>query len=310
MFIKPAHDSFLQNPIRFRLSVAEMKKYFILVTLFACSVLHGDESWKFKGSIEFVSVEEQKWVLAHKGVSGFSDEPGTIEVFVEDGDYAIYGEGAEISATLLKADEELRLTMIWPADPEDTKSLMLINRDLTRPRIGQQSKGLLRQGDELPRFAMYNQLGDLVTPENLDGQLVVLNFVFTRSEVPSMSPATTDRMAKLQKRLVENGFADEVRILSLSLDPDFDTPGVCYTYLEEREINHDNFWMLTGDKKTLAFIRKQIGVVASPSQKTIINHSMVTLVVDREGKVFYRKPGSRWDVDDIYNRLEILLTPR
>ena len=125
-----------------------------------------------------------------------------------------------------------------------------------------------------------------------------------------MSPATTDRMAELQDRLAENGFTEDVRILSLSLDPDFDTPGICHIYLEKREINHDNFWMLTGDKKTLEFIRKQIGVVASPSQKTIINHSMVTLIADREGKVFYRKPGSRWDVDDIYNRLEILLKTR
>lgn len=283
---------------------------FVLISLFVCSVLNGDESWKFKGSIESISAEEQKWVLAHKGVRGFADEPGTIEVLVDDGDYAIYDEGDEISATLVKPEEELRLTTIWPADPQDTKSLMLINRDLTRPRIGQQSKGLLRQGDELPRFAMYNQLGDLVTPDELQGRLVVMNFIFTRSEVPSMSPATTDRMAELQDRLAENGFAGDVRILSLSLDPDFDTPGVCHAYLDKREISHDNFWMLTGDKKTLEFIRKQIGVVASPSQKTIINHSMVTLIADREGKVFYRKPGSRWDVDDIYNRLEILLTTR
>jgi protein SCO1 len=310
VFSKSCYASFLQNRFGFRLSSFNMKWGVSCVVLLLSLTVCRAESWKVKGAIESVSEEEKKWILAHEGIRGLVDEAGTLEVQVSSGDYAILGVGDLIRGTLVKAEEAFSLETVWPGNPEAIKSMTLINRDLTRPRIGQQTKGLLRQGDQLPRFAMYNQLGELVTPDRLEGRLVVMNFVFTRSDVPSMSPATTDRMAELQDRLLENGYGNEVRIISLSLDPDFDTPGVCYTYLDEREVDHSGFWMLTGDKKTLEFIRKQIGVVASPSQKTIINHSMVTLIADREGKVFYRKPGSRWEVDDIYDRLEILLMAR
>jgi protein SCO1/2 len=204
-------------------------------------------------------------------------------------------------------DDRPFLGTIWPADEKTERTMTTINRDLTRPKIGSVNKGHLKVGDELPRFALYNQNGDLVTPADLENKVVVLNFIFTRSTVPSMSAATAKRMAELQDRLQEAKLLDSVVLLSLSLDPEFDTPGICYSYLQEKDVDHDSYWMLTGSRKTLDFITKKIGVVSAPSEKTIINHSMVLLIVDREGKVFHRIPGTRWKLENVYGRLEILL---
>jgi protein SCO1/2 len=284
-------------------------RLFIFVSFTLCaSVLYADDSWKWMGTISDISQEEQELVIEHQGIKGIAEEPGILNVGVSAGDLAIAEIGREVRGTITKTDESYQLSSVWPADKKIERSMLLINRDLTRPRIGQNKKGLLKTGDDLPRFAMYNQLGQLITPDDLEGKLVLLNFIFTRSKVQSMSPAATDRLAEIQSRLVKDGHGDSVRIISLSLDPEYDTPGINYTYLNHRSVDHDTFWLLSGSDSVLAYLRKQIGVVASPSQKTIINHSMVTLVVDREGKIFYRKPGSRWEVDEIYNRLEILLT--
>ena len=100
---------------------------------------------------------------------------------------------------------------------------------------------------------------------------------------------------------------ESVSLLSVSLDPEFDSPGTCYAYLEEKGVDHNSYWMLTGSKKTLDYLTKKIGVVSVPSVKTIINHSMVVLIVDQKGKIFQRIPGTRWKLDDVYGRLEILL---
>ncbi|MDA0348493.1 MAG: SCO family protein [Verrucomicrobia bacterium] len=280
---------------------------FLSFTLIA-SILHADTRWELLGTIVAISEEKQEMILEHHGLKGFSEEPGMLNVVVSAGDLAIAEIGREVRGILTKTDETFNFSSVWPADKKVERSMMLINRDLTRPRIGQNKKGLLKTGDELPRFAMYNQLGHLITPADLEGKLVLLNFIFTRSTVQSMSHAATDRLAEIQARLIKDGHSDSVRIISLSLDPEYDTPGVNYAYLNSRGVDHDTFWLLSGSDAALTYLRKEIGVVASPSQKTIINHSMVTLIADREGKIFYRKPGSRWDVDEIYNRLEILLT--
>jgi protein SCO1 len=285
-----------------------MRPSIFLSFALCASILHADDSWKLIGTIMEVSQENQKMVLEHQGIKGLSEEPGILNVAVSVGDLTIAEIGREIRGTLTKEGENYQLSSIWPADKKVERSMLLINRDLTRPRIGQATKGLLKTGDDLPRFAMYNQLGHLITPADLEGKLVLLNFIFTRSTVQSMSPAATDRLAEIQARLIRDGFQDSVRILSISLDPEFDTPGTNYTYLNDRSVDHDFFWLLSGSDTALEYLRKQVGVVASPSQKTIINHSMVTLIADREGKIFFRKPGSRWEVDEIYNRLEILLT--
>ena len=270
-------------------------------------LLMAEESWPFSGTITAVSENEAKMVVIHEGVRGFAEEGGELEVAVSDGDHRIAKPDSAIKGRLVKKEGEMSLEAIWPAEPDTERSMMLINRDLTRPRIGAVSKGILKVGDELPRFAMYNQMGELITPEELRGKAIVLNFIFTRSKVPSMSPATADRMAELQDRLVEAGLAESVSLISLSLDPDYDTPGRCFEFLDKREIDHTGYWMLTGSKKTLDYLTKKIGVVTAPSEKTILNHSMVVLVIDQEGKIFHRIPGTRWKLDDVYNRLEVML---
>ena len=266
-----------------------------------------EESWPFSGTVKAVKENESKIVVVHEGVRGFAEEGGELEVAVSDGDHRIAQSESVIKGRLVKKEGEMSLEAIWPAEPGAERSMMLINRDLTRPRIGAVSKGILKVGDELPRFAMYNQMGELITPEELKGKAIVLNFIFTRSKVPSMSPATADRMAELQDRLEEAGLAESVSLISLSLDPDYDTPGRCFEFLDQREIDHTGYWMLTGSKKTLDYLTKKIGVVTAPSEKTILNHSMVVLVVDQEGKIFHRIPGTRWKLDDVYNRLEVML---
>jgi protein SCO1/2 len=278
----------------------------LLFVLSGC-FLRAADSWNVVGIIDSVHQEELKILVRHEGIKGFAENAGELEVNVSAGDHAIAVEGQKIRGTLTVDGDRLALGSVWPADESVQRTMTLVNRDLTRPKIGQVSKGLLSVGDDMPRFAMYNQKGELITPADWENKLVVLNFIFTRSKVQSMCPATSQRMAELQKRLIDGGHGDSVIFLSLSLDPEYDTPGICFSYLEAIGVDHDSFWLLSGSVKTLDYLRKQIGVVATPSEKTIINHSMVTLIADREGKLFYRKPGSRWNVDDLYGRIGILL---
>ena len=250
----------MQNFLLPYASKSLMKLLLLCLSCLSPMALLADESWPFSGVIRAVHEDEPILVVTHEGVRGFAEEAGELELRVARGDHQIAKPESPIKGTLVRKDGALALEAIWPAEPTAERSMMLINRDLTRPRIGAVRKGILKVGDELPRFALYNQLGKLVTPDQLENKAVVLNFIFTRSKVPSMSPATADRMAELQDKLVEAGLAESVSLVSVSLDPEFDTPGRCYQFLNQREIDHNGYWMLTGSKKTLDYHQPHLSI--------------------------------------------------
>ena len=285
-----------------------MKLFSSLV--FVCSGLAASGSWEVTGTIDAVDGEAMQITVSHEGIPGFVEESGKLDVQVSSGDWAIAEVGRRIKGQLSEEEEHYVLSGIWPGDEDVHKTMTLINRDLMRPRIGEPRNRILQVGDKIPRFALYNQRAELITPDDWEDKLVVLNFIFTRSRVPSMCRAATTRLVELQARLRDEGFGDSVIFMSLSLDSEYDTPGISHAFMDEMGVDHSTFWLLSGSQKTLEFVRKKIGVVTSPSEKTIINHSMVTLIADREGRIFYRRPGSRWKVEDLYDRLEILLTTR
>ena len=78
-------------------------------------------------------------------------------------------------------------------------------------------------GDTLPPFALYDQDGNIVTTDYFDGSVTVMNFIFSRCSVAEMCPASTMKMKKLQE-LAKKTDIEHIRFLSITLDPEFDSP--------------------------------------------------------------------------------------
>jgi protein SCO1 len=96
--------------------------------------------------------------------------------------------------------------------------------------------------ESLPAFALVDQTGRAIGPDELRGEPFVANFIFTRCV--SACPLLTSQMINLQKRLGDD--ADRVKMVSISVDPAHDTPEVLARYAEERGATRR--WLhLTGD---------------------------------------------------------------
>ena len=101
---------------------------------------------------------------------------------------------------------------------------------------------------------------------------------------------------------------DEVLFISMTLDPDFDTPGIFNAYASDRGIDGSNFYFLGGPKPVLFDLKEQLGILASKDPKLIIDHTMRTIIVDPKGEIVYQVPGSMWDKKDFLNRIKKLNT--
>ncbi|MEO0797280.1 MAG: SCO family protein [Verrucomicrobiota bacterium] len=223
-------------------------------------------------------------------------------VRVTTGDARIGYVGREIIGELDAATEPATLYGIWPNDAVDRKVARDVNRKLNDDTITLGRKAFRSLGDYIPDFALYDQEGNLVRKATLKGKNVVFNFIFTRCEMPNMCPASTARMMMLQKMIDKEGLRD-AQIVTITFDPEYDTPGILNEYARQRGAHFKNMRLLTGNPTAIDNLMKQFGILTIEEDGTI-NHTMATVLIDKFGKVVYRKEGSIWSPYEFFDKLK------
>jgi protein SCO1/2 len=137
-------------------------------------------------------------------------------------------------------------------------------------------------------FSLTNQFGRAVSLADLRGHVWVGDIIFTRCSGPCV--AMTKRMKELQQGLP---VASKARLITLTTDPDFDSPAVLKAYSERFSADPNRWWFLTGTKPQIArlaidslkltVIEKKAEERENPQDLFI--HSTIFVVVDKQGQL-------------------------
>lgn len=157
-----------------------------------------------------------------------------------------------------------------------------------------QDGGELRELWATPDFALVDQTGDTLRAADLEGTAWVAHFFFTSCE--GVCPLTTARMAALRDSLAADGaLGEEVRLVSISVDPARDTPSVLREYAARYGDPAPSEWaFLTGSppERVRRLLQEGFRVTASPPPARAdtaagyqVNHSPRLELVDRTGRV-------------------------
>lgn len=148
---------------------------------------------------------------------------------------------------------------------------------------------------QVPDFELTNRDGRTVTRADLLGEPWIVDFIFTRCQVSC--PVLTARMARIQSQWP----GDDVRFVSISVDPVHDRPEVLEAFAQEWGAE-ERWWFLTGDLEAVySLIRDgfKIGVVppadgVEADDLEPITHSTKLALVDAEGRIrgYYDGMGS------------------
>ncbi len=141
---------------------------------------------------------------------------------------------------------------------------------------------------QLPDFALTNQNGQVITPANLLGQVWVADVIFT--QCPGPCPKMTERMSELQSALPPSL---PVKLVTLTTDPEHDSPAVLKRYGERFKAQFDRWMFLTGSKQQIALLARQgLKLVAEEtrpedrvSDEDLFLHSTVFVIVDKHGRL-------------------------
>ena len=127
-------------------------------------------------------------------------------------------------------------------------------------------------------FTLTASDGSTVTDQTLKGRPYALFFGFTRC--PDVCPLT---MARLAKAYRDAGEPHDLKVVMVSVDPEFDTPEVMGAYVERF---HDDFVGLTGTTSQVATAARTFFAGYSGTAEELV-HTDAVAVVDRQGRLRY-----------------------
>jgi protein SCO1/2/putative membrane protein len=146
-------------------------------------------------------------------------------------------------------------------------------------------------------FSLTECHGQTVTKADLLGKPWLACFIFTRCAGADYCPRVSREMEILQQRLK----GVDVRLVTITVDPENDTPEVLCEYAARYKADPEKWWFLTGDKETIYhLIRHSFRMIVYEDPKQIpgfeVAHSLEIMHVDAEGVVRgrYKAPS---DVD-------------
>jgi protein SCO1/2 len=188
------------------------------------------------------------------------------------------------------------------ADAEELRRVAEVSDSLRR-ETADKGRMVTRMPNELmPNMALWDQDGRLVTKKDFLGHPLALNFIFTSCRSARMCPASSACMKQLGDALAKMPAAAEVRLLTITFDPETDTPGMLRAYADGYGIDHARHRFLTGDAGQIKDLMRHYGIQTLRDDGTIV-HNAALIVISPEGRIAYRREGPSFDAEDIAARL-------
>jgi protein SCO1/2 len=162
----------------------------------------------------------------------------------------------------------------------------------------------LKKGDEMPAFSLTNQNGERVSLDTFRGQPFVLTFVFTRCPVPNFCPRMSNNFEELQAAIKSGtGTLATTRLLSITLDPDYDTPKILNDYAAFHRSDLKIWSFATGDKKEIDSITRAFSVYRQNEGGTT-SHGLATALINRNGMVERIWRGNAWTPEEVVEEIK------
>ncbi|MDD2987117.1 SCO family protein [Flavobacterium sp.] len=138
-----------------------------------------------------------------------------------------------------------------------------------------------------PKFSLINQFNQLVTNETYKGKVYLVEFFF--STCPTICPLMNENMIKIQNHFEGN---PNFGIVSITINPEHDTPEVLKAHAEHLGINNPNWNFLSGEKNYIFDLANKGFNIYAGQNKDVdggFEHSGLFALIDKNGNIRSRK---------------------
>src|SRR5262249_51220814 len=135
-------------------------------------------------------------------------------------------------------------------------------------------------GAGVPDFELIDQSGAPLRLRDLDGKIVAVDFIYTRCPLPDVCPRLSANFAQLQRRFAGRMGTDLV-LLSITIDPQYDTPEVLAKYAKIWGAKLAGWRFLTGSAEEVQRVAARLGMTYWP-EEGLLTHTSQTAVIGRD----------------------------
>lgn len=209
--------------------------------------------------------------------------------------------GDSISADLIVVDHD-------PRDESAVPDYWLENVKVTGhapqpPAAGPKAMHMPAPGEDVPDFSFTNQDGKRISLAQYHGKVLFVTFIYTRCPFPDFCPRMSSNFSEIYKQVSSNPSLAKAQLLSVSFDPEHDTPKVLRDYgfhvAQTRDAALFRRWQFAAPKaEELPKIADFFALTIQP-EGGMITHNLSTVVIGPDGKIVRWYHGGDWQVSDL-----------
>jgi protein SCO1/2 len=300
-----AHPLISIGPVRKLLAIETAAALGLALAFPAChratetETTGGAQHYETRGIIRGFSPDRKTIEIEHENIPGFM--PSMTMPFAAQNQKEIVdletGDAISFRITVTETDFWIDRVKQIPRNEmhiaEPTATIMMSPNHSAR----------LREGDVMPFFTLTNQKGERVTLDTFRDQPFVLTFVFTRCPMPNFCPRMSNHFSELQRAIkADTGALAQTHLLSITLDPEFDTPEILRQYGQSHSADLKIWNFATGEAKEIDALTHAFSVYRETEGGTI-SHGLATALIDKNGKIDKIWRGNGWTPAEVIQEI-------
>jgi protein SCO1/2 len=279
--------------------------FFLLVAALAAACGGGSSDrrqYHLEGQVLSVQPGRTEAIIRHEEIPGFMSAMTMPYSVLDAKEYENLEPGDLITATLIVEPTRAYLEAVKKVG----------NMPLENPGLAAAASSgfeLIKTGDPVPDQTFVDQDGRSLSLSDLHGSAVVLTFTYSSCPMPTMCPLMDSNFAKIQAKLQEQHNNLRVHLLSISFDPQVDTPAVMKAHAGTLGADPAIWSWVTGDRDDIDKFASRFGVSISRAMNDPrdITHNLRTAILDRQGNLVQSYSGNEWTPDQVLADVRVMV---
>lgn len=255
--------------------------------------------FEVRGVVRSVPATGHSLVVRHEEIPGYMQKM-TMELNVRDPN--------ELRG--LERDDEIIFRLIATTDTHWIENIKRIGKlvETNTPAAAVPDYQLVKElepGDMIPDYELLAEDGRTVRFSDFRGKAVAFTFIFSRCPLPDFCPRMGNNFAAARELIRTNSAAPTNWLfLSISFDPEFDSPEVLRNYARSyRHENADRWLFANAPLPVLAKFAPELNLMLAKEEGGSISHNLRTVVIDPQGRLHKQFDGNRWTPAELVESL-------